>query len=151
MHGHEIAGSLRAFAAERAPAGVVLALSTCLCAGPWALAGGDALALARSVGVVFLVLIVLRIADDVRSVEHDRIVSPERVLPAGKVGVRALRPTVVSVARQTQPAIFSARAPLVPGTVASVGSREQGTGDTDTRAALTPALYERTVHCGFQQ
>jgi len=90
VHGHEIAGSLRAFAAERAPAGVVLALSTCLCAGPWALAGGDALALARSVGVVFLVLIVLRIADDVRSVEHDRIVSPERVLPAGKVGVRPL-------------------------------------------------------------
>jgi 4-hydroxybenzoate polyprenyltransferase len=54
------------------------------------LAGGDALALARSVGVVLLVLVVLRIADDLRSIEHDCIASPERGLPAGRIRARPL-------------------------------------------------------------
>jgi len=44
----------------------------------------------RSVGVVFLVLVVLRIADDLRSLEHDRIASPERALAAGRIGARPL-------------------------------------------------------------
>jgi len=90
VHAREILGSLRVFAAERAPAGVVLALSVSLCAGPWALAGADAPALLRSVAVVFLVLTVLRIADDLCSLEHDRIASPERALPAGRIGARPL-------------------------------------------------------------
>jgi hypothetical protein len=69
---------------------VVLALSVSLCAGPWALAEANGPALLRSVAVVFLVLIVLRIADDLCSLEHDRIASPERALPAGRIGARPL-------------------------------------------------------------
>jgi len=90
VHAREILGSLRAFAAERAPAGVVLALSVSLCAGPWALAGEDGPALLRSVAVVFLVLTVLRIADDLCSLEHDRIANPQRALPAGRIAARPL-------------------------------------------------------------
>jgi len=90
VHAREIAGSLRAFAAERAPAGVVVALSVSLCAGPWALAEANGPALLRSVAVVFLVLTVLRIADDLCSLEHDRIASPERALPAGRIAARPL-------------------------------------------------------------
>jgi 4-hydroxybenzoate polyprenyltransferase len=86
----EIAGSLRVFTAERAPIGVTLGLALGLCAGPWAMAGGDGAALLRSVAVVFLVLVVLRIADDVRSLDHDRISSPERALPAGRISMRPL-------------------------------------------------------------
>ncbi len=90
VNAREIARSLRVFTAERAPIGVTLGLALGLCAGPWAMAGGDGAALLRSVAVVFLVLVVLRIADDVRSLDHDRIASPERSLPAGRISMRPL-------------------------------------------------------------
>jgi len=67
VNAREIAGSLRVFTAERAPIGVTLGLALGLCAGPGAMAGGDGVALLRSAALVFLVLVVLRIADvDVR-------------------------------------------------------------------------------------
>ncbi len=90
VNAREIAGSLRVFTAERAPISVTLGLALGLCAGPWAMAGGDGTALLRSVALVFLVLVVLRIADDVRSLDHDRIASPERSLPAGRISMRPL-------------------------------------------------------------
>ncbi len=90
MRAGEIAGALRAFAAERAPAGVVLALAACLCAGPWALADGDGVALARAVAVVFALLLALRIADDLVSLRRDRIAHPERGLPSGRIAARPL-------------------------------------------------------------
>jgi 4-hydroxybenzoate polyprenyltransferase len=90
VHAREIAGSLRGFTAERAPVGAVAALALALCAGPWALARGDGSALPRSVAVVFLLLTVLRITDDLRSLEHDRITHPERALPAGRIAARPL-------------------------------------------------------------
>jgi 4-hydroxybenzoate polyprenyltransferase len=90
VRAREITSSLRVFAAERAPAAVVLALAVSLCAGPWALAGEDGPALLRAVAVVFLVLTALRIVDDLRSIEHDRIASPERALPAGRIEARPL-------------------------------------------------------------
>src|SRR3972149_2029108 len=76
VNAREIAGSLRVFTAERAPIGVTLGLALGLCAGPWAMAGGDGAALLRSVAVVFLVLVVLRIADDAGSLAHDRVAPP---------------------------------------------------------------------------
>ena len=90
MRARDLAVSLRAFTAERAPVGVVLALSVSLSVGPWALAGGDGPALVRSAVVVFLSLVVLRIADDLRSLEHDRIASPDRALSAGRIGATPL-------------------------------------------------------------
>jgi hypothetical protein len=90
MHGPGILASLRAFAAERAPVGVVLPLAVSLCVGPWTLAGGDGPALLRSVAVAFLVLTALRIADDLRSLEHDRTFAPERALPSGRIAARPL-------------------------------------------------------------
>lgn len=90
VNAREIARSLRVFADERAPAGVTLGLSFGLCVGPWAITGGDGPALLRVVAIVFLVLVVLRIADDLRSLDHDRIASPERSLPAGRIAVRPL-------------------------------------------------------------
>lgn len=90
VNAREIARSLRVFADERAPIGVTLGLALGLCAGPWAMAGGDGAALLRVVVIVYLVLVVLRIADDVRSLDHDRIASPERSLPAGRISVPAL-------------------------------------------------------------
>lgn len=90
VNAREIARSLRVFADERAPIGVTLGLSFGLCVGPWAMTGGDGPVLLRVVVIVFLVLFVLRIADDVRSLDHDRIASPERVLPAGRISMPAL-------------------------------------------------------------
>jgi hypothetical protein len=90
MLARDIPASLRAFAAERAPVGVVLALAVSLCVGPWALLGVDSLTLVRSAAVVFLVLTVLRIADDLHSLEHDRIADPGRGLPSGRIGARPL-------------------------------------------------------------
>jgi 4-hydroxybenzoate polyprenyltransferase len=90
MHGPGILASLRAFAAERAPVGVVLPLAASLCVGPWALAGGGGPALLRSVAVAFLVLTALRIADDLRSLEHDRAFAPERALPSGRIATGPL-------------------------------------------------------------
>ena len=90
MHARDIPASLRVFAAERAPAGVVLALAVSLSAGPWALAEADGTTLLRSVAVLFLVLFVLRIADDLCSLDHDRIAAPERALPSGRIGARPL-------------------------------------------------------------
>jgi hypothetical protein len=90
MHGPGVLASLRAFAAERAPVGVVLPLAASLCVGPWALAGGDGPALLRSVAVAFLILTALRIADDLRSLEHDRAFAPERGLPSGRIAARPL-------------------------------------------------------------
>ncbi|OGT92182.1 MAG: hypothetical protein A2083_02840 [Gemmatimonadetes bacterium GWC2_71_9] len=90
VNAREIAGSLRVFTAERAPIGVTLGLALGLCAGPGAMAGGDGVALLRSAALVFLVLVVLRIADDVHSLDHDRIASPERSLPAGRISMRPL-------------------------------------------------------------
>jgi 4-hydroxybenzoate polyprenyltransferase len=90
MHGPGILASLRTFAAERAPVGVVLPLAASLCVGPWAFAGGEGPALLRSVAVAFLVLTALRIADDLRSVEHDRAFAPERALPSGRIAARPL-------------------------------------------------------------
>jgi len=87
----EITRSLKVFTAERAPIGVTLGLALALCAGPWALAGGDSPALLRSVAITFLGLVVLRIADDLHSLAHDRIASPARALPSGRIAPRALR------------------------------------------------------------
>jgi len=90
VNAREIARSLKVFADERAPIGVTLGLSFGLCAGSWAMSGADGPALLRVVAIVFLVLLVLRIIDDVRSLDHDRIASPERSLPAGRISVRPL-------------------------------------------------------------
>jgi hypothetical protein len=90
VRAHGIAGSLRAFAAERAPAGVVAPLALALCAGPWALARGDGFALLRAVAVAFLVLVALRIADDLCSLADDRIAHPERGVPSGRIQARPL-------------------------------------------------------------
>jgi 4-hydroxybenzoate polyprenyltransferase len=87
---HGIAGSLRAFTAERAPVGVVAPLALALSAGPWALARGDGMALLRAAAVLFLVLLALRIADDLRSLAHDRIAHPGRAVPSGRIAARPL-------------------------------------------------------------
>ncbi len=86
----EIARALRIFASERFPLGVSLPLAFGLCVGPYAIAGGDWPVFLRAVAATFLVLFVLRIVDDVLSIDEDTIKSPERALPAGRISVPAL-------------------------------------------------------------
>jgi 4-hydroxybenzoate polyprenyltransferase len=86
----KIARALRDFAAERFPIGVALALSFALCVGPYAIVGGEWSVLPRAVAAAFLVLFVLRIADDVLSIDDDRVASPERSLPVGRISLPAL-------------------------------------------------------------
>jgi hypothetical protein len=85
-----VAAALRAFAAERAPVGVVGALAAALSAGPWALVRGDGAAFLRGAVVTGLVLFILRAVDDLRSVAHDRLAHPGRGLPSGRIPRRPL-------------------------------------------------------------
>jgi len=87
---HEIGKALRVFAHERYPIGVALPISVCLCAGPYAVAGGSWTALLRAVAATFLFLFVLRIVDDVLSLGEDKAEHPGRALPSGRVSIPAL-------------------------------------------------------------
>jgi hypothetical protein len=86
-----IVGALSDFAAERFPLRVTVPLAVALSAGPYALSGGGSAGFARSVLAVFLVLFVLRIVDDLRSVSVDRLLHPARGLPVGRIAVPALK------------------------------------------------------------
>jgi hypothetical protein len=86
----EIVRALRAFAGERFPVGVTLPLAVGVCIGPYAVAGGDWTRFLRVAGTAFLGLFVLRIVDDIRSVDEDRTAHPNRALPAGRIAVPPL-------------------------------------------------------------
>lgn len=91
----DVAAALSGFAAERFPLRVTGPLAVALAAGPYAVAGGGAVGFARSVVSVFLLLLAVRIVDDIRSIPDDRLAHPERGLPSGRIPVPPLRAAAV--------------------------------------------------------
>lgn len=85
-----VAAALSGFAAERFPLRVTGPLAAALAAGPYAAAGGGAVGFMRSAMSVFLVLLAVRIVDDIRSIADDRVCHPERGLASGRIAVRPL-------------------------------------------------------------
>ena len=82
--------NLSVFIRERFPLKVTLPLSAILCAAPLSFTPCRAAHVAVGCVSVFLALLCLRIADDLSSLEADRLTHPDRGLPSGRINATSL-------------------------------------------------------------